>query len=201
MNLLKSVFTILVFLFSALSLFTSCRQNDPRKAFYGTWKMKEIHNPEGHLNFDKPDSFITHLAHKGLDARLQGQYKGDGEFVELTAEDTAEALAEAANMVKNVLMRFYLQFRFEAPDKVTMSVFLRSPAGEDFVESESKTGTFEVKPDENLLIMKGVNLKDTTRENRWRYSFPSPDRLRLTPADGENKEGNALSELVFYKMP
>jgi hypothetical protein len=200
MAILKSISTGLVFLLSALTLATSCNHNDPRKAFYGVWKMREIHNRQGHLHFDKPDSFITYLAHQALDAQLQGQYQGDGAYTELTAEDTAEAMAEASNMVKNVLMRFYLQFRFEAPDKVTMSVFLRSPAGEDFVESDSKTGTFEVKPEENLLILKGVNLKDSTRENRWRYSFPVPDRLRLAPADAD-KGGNDISELVFYKMP
>lgn len=177
-----------------------CQPKDARKALYGTWKMREINTPQGRLNFEHPDSFITYVAHQALDAQLQARYKGDGEFAELTAADTAEALKEASNLVNSSLMNFYLQFRFEEPDRVTMSVFLRTPASVDYAEADSKTGTFELKPEENLLIMKGVNLKDPTRENRWRYSFPAPDRLSLTPAD-EGRSGNEISELVFHKVP
>lgn len=183
-----------------LFMAAGCRPRDARKAFYGTWKMREVVTPQGRLNFDYPDSFITHVAHQALDAELQARYKGDGEYAELTAADTTEALEEASNLVNRSLMNFYLQFRFEEPDRVTMSVFLRTPADEEYAEADSKTGTFELKPEENLLIMKGVNLQDPTRENRWRYSFPAPDRLSLTPAD-ESQGSNGLSELVFHKVP
>lgn len=183
-----------------LFMAAGCQPKDARTAFYGTWKMREVVTAQGRLNFDYPDSFITHVAHQALDARLQAQYRGDGEYAELTAADTAEALEDASNLVNFSLMNFYLQFRFEEPDRVTMSVFLRTPVDNTYAEADSKTGTFEVKPEESLLVMKGVNLKDSTKENRWKYSFLTPERLRLTAAEAEDQSAKGM-EFVFHKVP
>lgn len=183
-----------------LFMAAGCRPKDARKAFYGTWKMREVVTPQGRLNFDYPDSFITQVAHQALDAELQARYKGDGEYAELTADDTTEALEEASNLVNRSLMNFYLQFRFEEPDRVTMSLFLRTPADVEYTEADSKAGSFELKPEESLLVMKGVNLKDSTKENRWKYSFLTPERLRLTAVDAEDQSAKGI-EFIFHKVP
>ncbi|MCS6980238.1 MAG: hypothetical protein NZM15_09075 [Flavobacteriales bacterium] len=186
------------FLIVSTLFFLSCKK-DPRTAFYGTWKMTEIEAPEGRLNFNAPDSFIQQLVHNSLDAELQRRYKGDGEYEPLTAEDTAEAFSYARDIVENKLMQFYIQLKFENPDKVSLSVFFRDFEGKYF-EHDSKSGTFTVSPSDSLLTLKGVKLDNPQQDALWKYQFLSPERLRVWTVNKKEGEDSKTTSFILTKI-
>lgn len=190
--------TRLSFLVSAVVwglIIAACKSNDPRKPFYGSWVLTEVTNDFGTLNFDNPKDYIAQLGTELIKDHFSEGQPGEGRVP--TAEDTAHFMSEAKWVVSNVMLPRRIKFRFEKPDKVTLTVLERS-ALDQYVEDTSTTGTFEVDIEKAVLTMKGVHLTDESETVRWQFQFSAPDRLHITDWDTTGIQ-KPREMLIFFK--
>jgi hypothetical protein len=176
----------------------SCKSDKARTPFYGKWTMTELINSFGTLNFENPDDYVQQLSLQLLKEHFSEGGPGEGRTP--TADDSASFRTEAKWIVSVSMLPRRIRLIFDKPDKVTVVVLERDAMDNKYVEANSKTGTFEVDPQNSLLILNGVHLTDSSESIRWKYQFASPDRLHITEHDTSGYQ-KPMEKLIFFKEP